>query len=146
KAAATWANFARICRHPSTTLAYEKAMSLIQISFAVGPTLEIQHRLTGKWGFFPALPLECASYHIEMGKLEIAVEILEHGRTLLWSQMRGLRTPIDQLCASGHAMLAEQFVAISEQLENIATSTQAPGIYTGARDSAMMENVRVLER
>ncbi|KAH9956730.1 CHAT domain-containing protein [Russula dissimulans] len=162
KAAATWANFARICRHPSTTLAYEKAMSLIESSFAVGPTLEVQHRLTGKWGFFPALPLECASYYIEMGKLEVAVEILERGRTLLWSQMRGLRTPIDQLCASGHAMLAEQFVAISEQLENIATSTQAPGIDTGARDSAtlddhpshsspdvfsqMMDNVRVLER
>ncbi|KAH9956733.1 hypothetical protein BC827DRAFT_1229932, partial [Russula dissimulans] len=106
---------AQISRHPSTTLAYEKAISLMQSSLAVGPTLEIQHRLTGRW----------------IGKLESAVEILERGRTLLWSQMRGLRTPIDQLRACGHAMLAEQFVAISEQLENIATSTQAPGIYTG---------------
>ncbi|KAH9956725.1 CHAT domain-containing protein [Russula dissimulans] len=160
--ATLWANSARRCRHPSATLAYEKAMSLMQSSLAVGPTLEIQHRLAGKWGTPVALPLNCASHYIEMGNLEIAVEILERGRTLLWSQMRGLRTPIDQLRASGHAMLAEQFVAISEQLENIATSMQAPGIDTGARDSAtlddhpshsspdvfsqMIENVRVLER
>ncbi|KAH9952653.1 CHAT domain-containing protein [Russula dissimulans] len=132
-AVAMWASVAQIYRHPSTTLAYEKAMSLIQSLLAVGPTLEIQHRLTGRWSSFMALPLNCASYYIEIGKLESAVEILERGRTLLWSQMRGLRTPIDQLRASGHAMLAEQFVAISEQLENIATSTQASGIYTGTR-------------
>ncbi|KAH9956713.1 hypothetical protein BC827DRAFT_1229686, partial [Russula dissimulans] len=53
----------------------------------------------------PAVPFDCASYYIEMGELESAVEILERGRTLLWSQMRGLRTPI------------EQFVAVSEELE-----------------------------
>ncbi|KAH9956720.1 hypothetical protein BC827DRAFT_1229743 [Russula dissimulans] len=117
--AAMWASVAQICRHPSTTLAYEKAMSLMQSSLAMG--------------FLHALPLDCASYYIEIGKLESAVEILERGRTLLWSQMRGLRTPIDQLRACGHAMLAEQFVAICEQLENIATSTQASGIYTGTR-------------
>ncbi|KAH9952665.1 CHAT domain-containing protein [Russula dissimulans] len=160
--AATWAGLAQIYRHPSTTLAYEKAMSVIQSPLAVGPTLEIQHRLTGRRGRFMALPLKCASYYIEIGKSESAVEILERGRTLLWSQMRGLRTPIDQLRACGHAMLAEQFVVIGEQLEKIATSTQAPGIYTGTPGGAilvdhpsysspdvfsqMMENVRVLER
>ncbi|KAH9952668.1 CHAT domain-containing protein [Russula dissimulans] len=160
--ATLWAGIAQFSRHPSTTLAYEKAMSLMQSSLAVGPTLEIQHRLTGKWGPFIALPLKCASYYIEIGKLESAVEILERGRTLLWSQMRGLRTPIDQLRASSHATLAEQFVAVSEELENIATSTQTPGIDAGARGAAtlddhashsspdvfsrMMENARVLER
>jgi len=73
-----------------------------------------------------AVPLECASYYIEMGSLERAVESLERGRALLWSEMRGLRTPIDQLRASGHSTLAEQFVALSEALENVTTSAQAP--------------------
>ncbi|KAH9956709.1 CHAT domain-containing protein [Russula dissimulans] len=161
--ASIWATWARLSRHPSTTLAYEKAMSLMQSFLAIGPTLEVQHRfLRGSSRPLPAVALDCASYYIEMGSLESAVEILECGRTLLWSQMRGLRTPIDQLRASGHATLAEQFVAVSEELENIATSTQAPGIDAGARGagtfddhpshsspdvfSQIMENVRVLER
>ncbi|KAH9952662.1 CHAT domain-containing protein [Russula dissimulans] len=147
KTATLWAMYARQCQHPSTTLAYEKAISLMQTSLAVGPTLEMQHRLTGKWAHFIALPLQCASYYIEMGSFESAVEILERGRALLWSEMRGLRTP---------------FVAVSEQLENIVTSAQAPGIGPLAGDTAtlddhpdysrpdvfsqMMENVRVLER
>jgi hypothetical protein len=90
-----------------------------------------------------------------MGSLEQAVEILEQGRALLWSQMRGLRTPMDQLRASEHGMLAERFVAISNELENIATSAQrshktkaanAPG--SGERDSfrQMIKNVCRLEQ
>ncbi|KAH9952650.1 CHAT domain-containing protein [Russula dissimulans] len=160
--AALWADYARRCQHPSTTLAYEKAISTMQTSLAVGPTLEMKHRLTGRWGIFFALPLECASYYIEMGSFESAVEILERGRAMLWSEMRGLRTPVGQLRASGYTMLATQFVAVSEQLENIATSAQAPGINAGARHAAtfddhhdnsrpdvfsqMMENVHELER
>ncbi|KAH9952663.1 CHAT domain-containing protein [Russula dissimulans] len=160
--ATLWANYARRCQHPSTTLAYEKAISMMQTSLAVGPTLEMKHRLTGRWGLFFALPLECASYYIEMGSFESAVEILERGRAMLWSEMRGLRTPVGQLWASGYTMLAKQFVAVSEQLENIATSAQAPGINAGARHAAtfddhhdnsrpdvfsqMMENVHELER
>ena len=125
-----------------------------------------------------AAPLECASYYIEMGELQKAVEILERGRALLWSEMRGLRTPIDRLRAGegDHAtLLAEQFVAISEELERITTTTSAPAAaHASKMDSSlahgcpegpgsandgddddyshpdafgqMMEKVRVLER
>ncbi|KAH9953264.1 CHAT domain-containing protein, partial [Russula dissimulans] len=161
--ASQWAACARVCQHPSTVLAYEKAISLMHASLAIGPTLEVQHRLLrNRWGPLSAVPLDCASYYIEMGSLERAVEILERGRALLWSEMRGLRTPIDQLRASGHATLAEQFVVVSEQLENITTSTQVPGRGVEARGAAtlddhhshsrpdvfgqMMETVHMLER
>jgi hypothetical protein len=76
--------------------------------------------------------------------------------------MRGLRTPIDWRRASGHATLAKRFVIVSEQLENIATTSQVPGRDVEARGAAtlddhhshshpdvfgqMIENVRVLER
>jgi hypothetical protein len=127
--ASIWATWARLCIHPSTTLAYEKAMSLMQSFLAIGPTLEVQHRfLMGSSRPLPAVPFDCASYYIEMGELESAVEILERGRTLLWSQMRGLRTPI------------EQFVAVSEELENIATPTQARGIDAGARGAGTFDD------
>ncbi|KAI0296879.1 hypothetical protein BC826DRAFT_1003528 [Russula brevipes] len=43
-----WAMTARIYKHPSTSTAYENAMSLMQDSLAFAPTLEIQHfRLGG---------------------------------------------------------------------------------------------------
>lgn len=154
--AGQWATCARVHRHPLTALAYEKAISLMQGSLTVGPTLEVQHRLRGRWGGnLSAIPLDYASYHIEIGSLERAVEILEQGRALLWSEMRGLRTPMDQLRASEHAILAERFATISSELENIATSAQpspetrsadAPG--SGELDAfgQVMENVRRLER
>jgi len=155
--ASKWATCARVCQHPLTALAYEKAISLMQGSLTVGPTLEVQHRLLrGRWGGnLSAIPLDCASYHIDMGSLEQAVETLEQGRALLWSEMRGLRTPMDQLSASADATLAERFMAISTELENIATSDQsppetksadAPG--SGELDAfgQMMKNVRRLER
>ena len=154
--ASQWATCARVYRHPLTALAYEKAISLMQGSLTVGPTLEVQHRLRGRWGGnLSAIPLDYASYHIEMGSLERAVQVLEQGRALLWSEMRGLRTPMDQLRASEHAILAERFVTISNKLEKIATSAQpspetestdAPG--SGELDvfGQMMENVRRLER
>ncbi|KAH9964222.1 hypothetical protein BC827DRAFT_1375089 [Russula dissimulans] len=107
------------CRHPSMALAFEKAISLMQSLLAVVPTLA------------------CASYYIEIGSLERAVESLEHGRALLWSDMRSLRTPIDRLQASGHATLAEQFVTIGKQLENIAMSMQADA---GARSAATFDD------
>ena len=152
-----WAGCARTRQHHLTALAYEKAISLMQASLTVGPTLEMRHwLLRAKWGGDNAgVPLEYASYHIEMGSLERAVEILEQGRALLWSEMRGLRTPMDQLCASEHAILAERFGAISNELENIATSAQ-PLPDTKSADAAgggeldkfgqMMKNVRRLER
>jgi CHAT domain-containing protein len=167
--ASQWASIAHTRQHPQTPLAYETAISLMQGSLTLGPTLEVQHRLLrGQWGDkLSAIPLEYASYHIEMGSLDRAVECLERGRALLWSEMRGLRIPMDQLRESGHtaAALAERFVAVSEELENIATSGQAQTSAqisqldnprdSGATDGGyghldgfgqMMDNVRRLER
>ena len=78
--ASDWAAWSRVRLHLSTALAYEKAMSLMQSSPALRQTLEMQHRLLkGKCGLLMAVPLQCASYHIEMGFLEKAVETLERG-------------------------------------------------------------------
>ena len=166
--ASHWAACARMCLHPSTALAYEKAMSLMQSSLTLGPTLEMQHRLLkGTWGNLAAVPLDCASYHIEIGSLaktmldidvgslslEKAVENLERGRALLWSEMRGLRTPIDQLRASDDTTLVERYVAISRELEGITTSAEAPETDHVPQDDhqhsdsfgRMMKRVRMLE-
>ncbi|KAH9068001.1 CHAT domain-containing protein [Lactarius deliciosus] len=127
--ASQWATCARAGRHSCTALAYQTAVSLMHSSLVLGPTLPIQHRLIRRrWGELAAVPLYCASYYIEVGALERAVEALEQGRALLWSEMRGLRTSMDRLKLSDGdgAALAERFVAVSEELENVATSAEAP--------------------
>ncbi|KAI9435726.1 CHAT domain-containing protein, partial [Lactarius indigo] len=128
KIASHWALCARAGHHPCTALAYQSAVSLMHSTLVLGPTLPVRHRLIrGRWGDLAAVPLNCASYYIEVGALERAIETLEQGRALLWSEMRGLRTSMDrlQLSDGGGAALAEQFVAVNGELENIATSAEA---------------------
>jgi len=62
------------------------------------------------------LPLNCASYQVHTGQLQSAVETLERGRALIFSEMRGLRSSIDQLRASDPD-LADKLAAINHDLE-----------------------------
>jgi len=120
-----WVKFARYHRHPSTSTAYESAISLMKDSLAFSPTLEIQHyRLVSGRVDYETLPLDHASHQIDIGQLERAVETLERGRGLLWSEMRGLRMSIDQLRLV-NLPLAERFAAINNDLEALTTTSSA---------------------
>ena len=114
-----WAGNARTWRHPSVSTAYDRAMSLMQASLTFAPTLETQHsRLAAIDDNFKALPLDYASYQIHIGRLDLAVETLEKGRSLLWSELRGLQISIDRLrLANSH--LAEEFAAVNRDLETL---------------------------
>ena len=117
-----WAQIARRCHHSSTSTAYEFAISFMQDSLAFAPTLEIQHfRLVSNRFDYEVLPLDHASYLIHMGQLKLAIETLERGRGLLWSEMRGFRTSIVQLHGVD-SLLAEKFAAVNQELEEITTS------------------------
>ena len=112
-----WARFARISRHPSASAAYDSAVSLMQDSLTFAPTLDTQHsRLFAMRGDYETLPLDYASYHVSKGQLKRAVETLERGRALIWSEMRGLRTSNDQIRAT-NSHLADKFAAINRGLE-----------------------------
>ncbi|KAH9966305.1 CHAT domain-containing protein [Russula compacta] len=79
-----WTHTARNSRHPSTLIAYENAISLMQESLSFAPTLEIQHfRLVSMRDKYEELPLDYASYLVHIGQLEGAIETLERGRGLL---------------------------------------------------------------
>jgi tetratricopeptide (TPR) repeat protein len=117
-----WAMFARAYKHPSTSTAYENAISLMQDSLTFAPTLEIQHfRLVEMHHDSEKLPLDYASYQVHIGQLEQAIETLEQGRGLLWSEMRGFRTSIEQLRAVD-LPLVEKFAAVNRDLETLTTS------------------------
>jgi len=92
-------------------------------SLSFSPTLEIKHnRLVSSCGDYESLPLDYASHQIDIGQLEQAVETLERGRGLLWSEMRGLRMSIDQLRLV-NLPLAKRFAAINMDLEALTTSS-----------------------
>ncbi|KAI0297318.1 CHAT domain-containing protein [Multifurca ochricompacta] len=122
-----WASLARMARHPSVSVAYQKAMSLIQISFVSAPTLQVQYsRLVAMRGVSDKMPLDYASYQIDMGQLTQAIETLEQGRALLWSEMRGLRNSMDQL-SRFNSPLATKLAAINQDLESLTMSVTPSG-------------------
>lgn len=116
------ADTSRIYKHTSVSTAYENAISLMQETLTFAPTIEIQHfRLITRRDQYQELPLNYASHQIQIGQLDKAIETLERGRGLLWSEMRGFRTSIDQIRAID-LPLAEKFASINQDLEALTMS------------------------
>ncbi|KAI9509759.1 CHAT domain-containing protein [Russula earlei] len=114
-----WATVAHRHGHLSISIAYNRAMSLMRDSLTFTPTLDMQHfQLVSMRKYYEVLPLDCASYRIHVGRLHEAIETLEQGRALLWSEMRGLHTSVDRLRAAD-SCLADKFVAVNEGLERL---------------------------
>jgi hypothetical protein len=120
-----WAILARSIRHPTTFTAYKTAMSLMQKSLSFAPTVSVQHtRLVAMGEECQTMPLDYASYQINLGQFEESVETLEQGRALLWSQMRGLRTPV---AAQLDSPLAKRLEEINQELEVMTKSVTPSG-------------------
>ncbi len=118
-----WASIARSSGHPSTSTAYNFAMSSMQSYLTFSPTVDIQHsQLVAMSDDLKTLPLDYASYQIRTGQLEQAIETLERGRVLLWSEMRGLRPSIDEIRLAD-TRLADKFTAINRDLEALTLSS-----------------------
>ncbi|KAH9057711.1 CHAT domain-containing protein [Lactarius vividus] len=67
------------------------------------------------------MPLDYASYWVDLHQLEKAIETLERGRALLWSQMRHFRTSVDQLLAADPD-LGNKFAGVNRDLEELTKS------------------------
>jgi CHAT domain-containing protein len=115
-----WAICTRCIQHPTVFTAYETALSLMQDTLLFSPTLQLQHTTLAD-GVTHSLPLDYASYQLEHYQLEEAIEILERGRALLWSEMRHLRTSIDQLLVADPD-LGCKFSTINRDLEELTKS------------------------
>ena len=93
----------------------------MQASLTFAPTLDKQHSRLVTTRSMHAIPLHYTSYHIRTGHLERAIETLERGRVLLWSEMRGLCTSMDQIRLAD-SNLADKFSAVNHELETLAFS------------------------
>ena len=121
-----WARFVHLAGHSSTSAVYDSAMSLMQDILTFAPTLDIQHsRLVAMRDRYENLSLDYASYHVSTGQLQLAIETLEQGRALIWSEMRGLRSnSVDQIRAMD-SHLADNFAAVNRDLKMLALTISA---------------------
>ncbi|KAI9433436.1 CHAT domain-containing protein [Lactarius psammicola] len=119
--ACAWALLARRTRHPSVSIAYESAISLMQDALLFAPTLQLQHATLATSDLTHCMPLDYASYHVDLGRLGESIETLEKGRALLWSEMRHFRASIDKLLQAD-PQLADKFAAVNQDLEELTKS------------------------
>jgi len=133
-----WASVARSFRHSSASVAYSRAMSSMQACLTLAPTLDIQHSgLVTMDKLTKSLPFDYASHQIDTNQLKQAFETLERGRSLLWSEMRGLRTSIDQIrFVDPH--LADNFATVSRELEAVTLTISSKSNIDG-RDNDINE-------
>jgi CHAT domain-containing protein len=127
-----WPSFARSVGHPSTSTAYEFVMSSLQDFLTFAPTVDSQHsQLVKMKDTVKTLPLNYASYQIHTGRIKQAIQTLERGRALLWSEMRGLRTSIDRIRLADFS-LAETFAAVNRNLEALTLAFSSNNHVDGA--------------
>lgn len=119
-----WAARARKHNHGSVLRAYTTALALLNRTSVMTPTLDDQHGLfvSETMNDHRSLTSDAASSAIESGKLETAIELLEQGRAILWSRMRGFRHSLLTL-GEVDPDLESRFKAVSRQLQVHATSS-----------------------
>jgi len=131
KMSCQWAHNARCNGHHTTSTAYEVALSLMEETLLFTPTLETPHyNLISLRDNYEGLPMDIASYELGRGRLNEAIQALERGRDLIWSELRGLRTLVDKLAVNTH--LAEEFTMVNRALEALTMSA--------ASESGMVTN------
>ena len=93
-AAQQWAKYADASDHVSAIDAYVEAIGLMP-RLAYG--LDLQSRQSVLTPNTDGLARNAAACAIRTGRLDMAVELLEEGRAVFWSQVLQLRTPLSEL-------------------------------------------------
>jgi hypothetical protein len=88
-------------------------MSLLLLVAGLEHTIQQRHLLLQDMS---DLPLQAAAAACSLGHIDKALEWLEQGRCLVWTQLNHLRTPIDDL-AHHNLDLAHHFLDVSKRLE-----------------------------
>lgn len=139
RAAQRWVKLARSHDHVTTLEAYRTAMSLMQRVLAFAPTASERHKRLSSEKGPQSLALDAGSYAIGKGDLTGAIELIEQGRALLWSQMRGFRTTLDRVKDVDRSV-AERFKHCSRRLETLMTSTD---FQSSGKDGAMITSTGI---
>ena len=115
-AAGLWANQADIYRHSSALDAYQAGIQFFSQAAMLAPDIQARHRLMADRLGPTNHVNSAAACAIRSGKFDQAVEMLEEGRSIVWSQVLQLRTPLDDL-RQVNPELAQQLQDLSRDLE-----------------------------
>ncbi|KAG1748209.1 TPR-like protein [Suillus lakei] len=130
-AAKSWATSAEDMNHSSALIAYQTTLRFLDQHVAA---------LSSSSRHFDAVreassshATDAFSYSVRHGALTTAVELVEQGRAVFWTQLARFRSPLDDLSLSNDtgAVLAEEFKRLSFCLRNVfdqSTEDQSPQI------------------
>ncbi|KAG6376569.1 hypothetical protein JVT61DRAFT_1547 [Boletus reticuloceps] len=124
-AARAWIQVAEEFQHPATLLAYETSLQLLIHHLAALPLLP-QHLIILKERS-ASLAVDAFSACLRRGARVRAVELLEQGRSVFWSQLSRLRFPLDDVMASGPPgkLLADEFMHVASLIRIALDSSGA---------------------
>ncbi|KAK7021242.1 CHAT domain-containing protein [Favolaschia claudopus] len=116
EAAMQWSLVLHKYRHPSTLKAYRCSLNLLEQWMIINSEVEAQHRFLATEQS-QSVACDGAAAAIDIGDLESAIELLDHGRTVLWSRLQGYRQSLD-LLHQKDKHLARCFESLSKELED----------------------------
>ena len=117
-AARGWTHVAEYFQHPTMLLAYETSLRLLVQHLATLPSLP-QHLVILK-DITSSLAVDAFSACLRNCSTANAVELLEQGRGVFWSQLARLRSPLDDVIVSGPVgkILADEFTRLTLSIHN----------------------------
>ncbi|KAG1841740.1 CHAT domain-containing protein [Suillus tomentosus] len=112
-AAKLWAASADILNHESVLLAYKVALKFLDQQVAL--LSSSSHHFDIIREAVSSLATDAFSCSVRRGELTTAVELVEQGRAVFWTQLARFSTPLDELSGSGDIgmALAEEFKRLS---------------------------------
>lgn len=120
RVALRWIKEAEVHKHPSALDAHQIALNMFDRHVTTKPSVESRHRIVREYA--ASLAVDAASCALRLGLVTLAVEMLEHGRGILWTYLGRFRTPLDDLQSAGEhgCQLASEFVRLGSLLEDAA--------------------------
>ncbi|KAG1842265.1 TPR-like protein [Suillus subalutaceus] len=146
RASLSWVRQARQHSHGTELEACTTSMQLLDTYMSTTASVSSRHNVMKD---FPStLAVDAASCALRSGDVCRAVELLEQGRTIIWTQMTQLRTPLDTLkTRSDHAAaLVKKFRDLSSLLDkppaNYPEATSRVDVEAEAEAEAEAEDTR----
>ncbi|KAF5320590.1 hypothetical protein D9611_013755 [Ephemerocybe angulata] len=115
--------------------AYETAIKLLPLAAGIDQTPERRHEVISPYS---GLVSGAAAAAFACDRLDKALEWLEQGRCLVWNQLNGLRTPVDDL-RTYDSDLADRVTMISTSLERLS-SRSLSSVYDGRASTTAQDD------
>ncbi|KAG1812096.1 CHAT domain-containing protein [Suillus subaureus] len=111
--AKSWAASAEQLNHYSALVAYQTALGFLDRHVAALSSFSRHFDVIRE--ATSSIAMDALSCSVRHGTLTTAVELVEQGRAVFWTQLARFRTPLDELSASGDTgeALAEEFKQLS---------------------------------